>query len=142
MLHRSDFYEKAERLFHSNQFLQAIEFIEKNIDCEKKFKTDTYVLKGLCFEGLYKHNEAIQNYDKAIELKNVAAYNFKGWLIKNKYESNKLFKDALQLNENTILAQDYFNKGKTNRYIDLKSLHTYSNNFFFYLITKVSACLD
>ena len=105
-MNNRDYLERADQLIRSRKFKEAFEILDNNLDMEIDVQKEVYVLKGLCFQELLNENEAIQYFDKAIEHKNVAAFNFKGNLIK----STELFEQALLLNDNPIVARDYFNQ--------------------------------
>ncbi len=68
-------------------------------------------MKGKCLARLNKIDEAIIEFDKAIQLNHVAAHNYKGFLIIDKTDAKQLFERALELNDNPTTAQDYYNKG-------------------------------
>ena len=101
-----NYFEQADRLIQSHKYAECIEFLDSNSNTENDLKNEIYVLKGKCLEGLKRKNEAIEYYDKAIESRNVAAFNYKAFLLTNESESKQMFEQALELNKNPAYQQE------------------------------------
>ncbi len=80
------YYEEALHLIKSNRYFEAIKHLNKVTEDGLWFRMedgieDAYFIKGKCLVRLNKIDEAIVQFDKAIQLNHVAAHNYKGFLI-------------------------------------------------------------
>lgn len=71
--HLEIFYQ-ANELFKSTQYLEAIEFLIKAIDLEEK-SCKAYLSKRKCLQNVNKTNEAIESFNKAIEMNSNILFN-------------------------------------------------------------------
>jgi len=101
---------RGKKLFRSSNYHEAIKAVEKALELKPDY-SEALFLKGRCLGRLNKNEEALNWYDKAIQLGHVGACNFKGFLVTNKQDSMELFKKALQLNKNPSNATKLINKG-------------------------------
>ena len=109
---QTEYFYNAEQCYKSNQFVKAIENLNKVIEINASF-VEAYFLTGRCLERLNKNDLAIQVYEKAIEFNHVRSHNLKGFLLANKTEAKILFERALELNKTPISSQEFFNKGES-----------------------------
>jgi tetratricopeptide (TPR) repeat protein len=104
------YLNKSEQLFQSNDFLKAIEYLNK-LNEIKDYFVEADFLKAKCYEQLNMHDLALEFYHKSAENNHVEAINHKGLILNNDIESKKLFEKALELNKNPKSSKDFKNKG-------------------------------
>lgn len=110
----------ATKLFNNKNYEEAVKYFEKYLNSTTEKNSDIYFMLGISYFQLLNFNKAIENYSKAIEIKEThTLYNNRGIA----YAELKLFNEAIsdyskaiEINPNYPLAYN----NKANAEIDLK----------------------
>ena len=85
-------FDEGVELLDKKQYKEALDKFQQAIDLNQEF-IQAWVYKGICLEKLERYQEAIQCYEKALEINNVADL----WYNKAAtYCKMKRYSDALQ----------------------------------------------